>query len=126
MKEDKRENSGKKMKEEQEEVLEKAAKLSDIGKEYVGASESELTQEEEILRSKEASPEVKKELVEKLRFVDKTIMKPTDAGVSLGKGKKREKGIARTLQNDSVHKGIQREETGHIGEREEKSVGERE
>lgn len=126
MKEDKIENSGKEMKEEQGEVLEKAAKLSELGKEYVGVSESELTQEEEILRSKEATPEVKKELVEKLRFVDKVIMKPTDAGVSSGKGKKKGKGIAKTLQNDAVHKKIEKGETVHMPEKDKKSMEERE
>lgn len=124
MKKESKVENNKTMEQEKEEILEKAAKLSEVGKAYVGVSESELTQEEEILRSTE-TPEVKEQLVATLKHVDKYIMKPTDAGVSLGKGKKQTNGIAKKSQKGSVQKEMTKEANVQRKENPEKSIEER-
>ena len=125
MKKESKVENNKALEQAKEEILEKAAKLSEVGKAYVGVSESELTQEEEILRSTEVTPEEKKALVTTLKHVDNYIMKPTDAGVSLGKGKKQTNGIVKRSQKGFVQKERPEEAAVYRKENSGRSIEER-
>lgn len=115
---------------EDREVLEKAAKFSDLGKEYVGVSEPELTQEEEISKFPDtvASPEIRRDLIEAVKRADK-IVKPTDEGISVKKRKKDVKedvkGKAKgTLQRNMVRENVKNSESTEKTEENDEKVQE--
>ena len=76
---------------EKEEIIEGNVKatLKDIGREFISPSREEGTSTEEVIKellaSREAPPEVTKELAKILEKVEKDIMKPTTGGKTQGK-----------------------------------------